>query len=207
MNDKKSYTYIFHMPGIEAWFWRMLDQIPHVPIGLVLDIGVGLGFWGFMVRSWANMRKVSEPYLIGIDINKVKLAIVKRFRMYDELVMADAYCLPLRKSSLDLVMAVEVFDCKRLAHAVQRLDVIADKDSTIFLSLPIEAGCMDNLTNNGYKMYGVFLRSLFLVDDDTGRITPFYKTTFSKAASVILTIAWRLFHRRIIKYVIAIKGP
>jgi len=206
-DNKKSYTYIFHMPGIEAWFWRMLDQISHLSINLVLDIGVGLGFWGFMIRSWAGMRELEEPSLVGIDVNKVRLATAKSLRIYDELIVADAYCPPLRPGSFDLIVAVEVFDSRRLTYAVQQLDKLASKESTIFLSIPFRAGYEDDLVSNGYRVYSIFLRGLLLVDTITGRVIPYHKSTFSKITSIVLAVAWRLFRRKSIRYVIAFKGP
>lgn len=72
----------------------------------VLDIGCGVGFWGYFIRR----KKRENDYLVGIDIHKPYLNLAKRLHVYDELVLCDASKLAFKADSFNLVLASEVIE-------------------------------------------------------------------------------------------------
>lgn len=71
-----------------------------------LDIGCGVGFWGYFVRR----KKRKNDYLVGIDIHKPFLNRAKGKHVYDDLVLCDASKLPFKADSFNLTLASEVIE-------------------------------------------------------------------------------------------------
>lgn len=67
--------------------YRARHIMKHIPDDFesVLDIGCGLGDWGYILRTRYN-RKF---HLIGVDIHKPYIDKVKRFNLYDTLICQD----------------------------------------------------------------------------------------------------------------------
>jgi SAM-dependent methyltransferase len=73
--------------------------------GIFLDVGCGFGTWGLQIRRFS-----CPSYLIGVDIWKPYLIYVKRRRIYDDLVLADATKLPFKEKSIDVSLACEIIE-------------------------------------------------------------------------------------------------
>jgi len=89
--------------------------LPLIRGSTIIDIACGRGKWGYLLRvQWwctKNGTLDAEPkYLVGIDIFKPFLETVKRYHVYDDVVLCDAAMLPFRSSSFDSVLASEVIE-------------------------------------------------------------------------------------------------
>jgi len=73
---------------------------------IVLDMGCGLGEWGFIMRT----RKRGSPYLIGIDVWHPYLERVCPLEIYDELIQVRLPHIPLKEKSIDISIACEVLE-------------------------------------------------------------------------------------------------
>lgn len=78
----RHYTYVFHSPGIEPWICGLLKNRT---ITKVLDIGCGVGSWGFLIRNYIS----PNAEIIGVDISAEKLEKLRNLNIYNELVSAD----------------------------------------------------------------------------------------------------------------------
>lgn len=85
----------------------ILHFIPYLRRESVLDCGCGLGVWGYLIRS---KRRGTESYLVGVDVHKPYIEFCKRFRVYDDLVLADIRHLPFIDYAFELVLACEVIE-------------------------------------------------------------------------------------------------
>jgi ubiquinone/menaquinone biosynthesis C-methylase UbiE len=71
----------------------------------VLDVGAGFGIWGYLIHT---LRKPS--LLVGLDIDKNYLSVLKKHKIYDCVVLASASALPVTEKIFDYVLAVEVIE-------------------------------------------------------------------------------------------------
>ena len=85
----------------------VLDFLPE-DLGkrVVLDVGCGLGEWGFLIRT----RKSSVPYLIGADIWRPYLEKIYSLNVYDELIQVKLPKIPLKEKSVNISLACEILE-------------------------------------------------------------------------------------------------
>ena len=79
----------------------------------ILDVGSGYGKWGFLVKKyfWAISGYYdASPTVAGIDIFFPHLISLKKINTYDYIVNSDASKIPLKNSSFDTVIAVELLE-------------------------------------------------------------------------------------------------
>lgn len=70
----------------------------------ILDAGCGKGVYGYLTRCEA----ANNIFIIGLDIHG--LEFVKKYNIYDDVVMADVTHLPFREKSFDLVISSQVIE-------------------------------------------------------------------------------------------------
>jgi ubiquinone/menaquinone biosynthesis C-methylase UbiE len=85
---------------------NVLSLVPKHFGGLILDMGCGWGLWGFRMRLG---REVHGP-LVGLDVFASNLKKLKKFDLYDELVLADARFTPFKDGAVDIVLAGEIIE-------------------------------------------------------------------------------------------------
>ena len=73
--DRKLLPQDFHMPGIEPWIAAILKRRV---LRRVLDVGVGMGFWGYIIRSYITRNTDNNPEIIGLDLEISKLYQLKK---------------------------------------------------------------------------------------------------------------------------------
>jgi ubiquinone/menaquinone biosynthesis C-methylase UbiE len=73
--------------------------------GNIVDIGCGKGIYGFLLRT----QEINN-YMVGVDIERRHLLFCLKHKIYDDVILADATCLPFRKSSFKIVLASEVIE-------------------------------------------------------------------------------------------------
>ncbi|OGM13210.1 hypothetical protein A3D84_05235 [Candidatus Woesebacteria bacterium RIFCSPHIGHO2_02_FULL_42_20] len=106
--NKSSRINKFKWAGISPFFHHpiVFNFIPHDLFAkVVVDVGCGKGVYGFLIRA---TRDTSKAKMIGVDVSDEYLTIAKKNRVYDEYVVASLDKMPFVKSSVDLILAVEV---------------------------------------------------------------------------------------------------
>ena len=198
-----NYLLAYHSPGIEPWITSFLQNLSSSN-GLLLDVGCGLGFWGYLIKAYIH----TESQVVGIDISSDKLDRLHSFHLYDNLICADARYLPFRVDSFNLVLAIEVLqgllpDLKRILESIDKL---VKRGGLIVVTMPKRNECVKDLLLLGYEVLANYLRGLFVVRLKDMKVIPTYRTLKDKLASMILSLICRLFKFRIVNYVIALKA-
>ena len=96
----------YHMLGIEPY---IIGAMRNHDRGIILDLGIGLGFWGFITRTYAAMEWDGKPVLVGVDAEEKVLRMHREMSIYTELVRGDVKRLQFKPGSFDTVIAIESF--------------------------------------------------------------------------------------------------
>jgi len=97
----------------------VLRFIPSCNEKTILDIGCGKGIWGYLIRS---LKEGYNGYMVGIDLSRKYLRFVRRFRVYDDLILCDASLSPFRPKTFDFVIAAEVIEHIPKSNAFQLIN-------------------------------------------------------------------------------------
>jgi SAM-dependent methyltransferase len=88
--------------------------LSHVTGTKVGDIGCGSGLYGYLMRvawhftgSWVHHRIAEPAWLVGVDFSPVAINRLKRFGIYDELLLADSSMLPIPDAGVDTALSME----------------------------------------------------------------------------------------------------
>lgn len=86
--------------------WRFLHPVR----GVILDIGCGSGrtFRALKLVDSRSSKKLSKACAVGVDIFRSNLLDAKD--VYDEVILSDARCLPVKSKSAELVILSEVLE-------------------------------------------------------------------------------------------------
>ncbi|MEM2780190.1 MAG: class I SAM-dependent methyltransferase [Candidatus Bathyarchaeia archaeon] len=199
-----SYAPYFHKPEIDPWVLGILKKLKKSKI---LDIGTGLGFWGFIIKH------ISPKCLsIGVDISKEALIKLKGFNIYDSLICADARYLPLKEKVFDLLISVEAVHRFLTKELLLYYEKVLNSKGAILFVFPTEPNLTNILLDLGYNVYGVFFGGFLtsgtciLLNVKTGGvITRQTKSITILSSALLLRIIYSLFKLRLIRYCIAIK--
>jgi len=195
------YTNVYHSPGIEPWISKVFKDFT-TSSQVILDVGCGLGFWGYLTKSYIN----PSSFIVGIDISMNKLKIVKDFGIYDTLICADASFLPFREGVFNGLISIEVLhSLPNFGEVLRSIEKVVKKRGLIILSQPSSEEHIKILQDLGYDVLGNFLRGLFLVRIGNGEVIPARRTLKNRFASIAIKILYKLFGIRLLKYIIAVK--
>jgi len=78
---------------------------------LILDVGCAKGYVGHQIR----IKKMGDPIILGLDIwvpyiKHIKNVHVSYARIYNDLIIADAICMPFREHVFNLLIASELLE-------------------------------------------------------------------------------------------------
>jgi SAM-dependent methyltransferase len=142
------------IPGIEPWILVFLKSKPS--LGMVLDVGYGLGFSALMLKLYLGNVK----YLVGVDVSSEKVHKAERLNLYDELHVVDIRNFnPLEK--FDTIIALEVLHGLS-ADTLMHIESLVRKGGSLVLALPALPGGINvkDLIKKGYSVYRCILRGL-----------------------------------------------
>lgn len=196
------YPNVYHSPGIELWISQILKDFP-ASTQLILDVGCGLGFWGYLIRSYIN----PDSFIIGMDISMSKIKDVKFFGIYDALICADASSLPFKEESFSGIISVEVLHSllPKFREVLRSIEKVVKNRGLIVLSQPSSKEHIKILQELSYDVLGNFLRGLFLVRISNGEVIPARKSLRFRLIAIALKITYKLLGIKFVKYAIAVK--
>ncbi len=156
------YTYIFHSPGLEPWLSGILKRVRPRS---VLDVGCGLGFWGFILKGYLGV-----PHVVGVDIDPVRVEFARRLSVYDELYVSDIRVF--NRSNFDVVIAIESVHGILDEKLLERLEGLSRRGGLVVLALPSLPRSINvrDLIRRGYVVYRYFLRGFVLVRVDRAEV-------------------------------------
>lgn len=197
----RSYTKTFHSPGVEPWVCEILKRAKS---GSLLDMSCGLGFWGFLTKTYVGV----PGRIVGADISTKKLQTLKRLDIYDGLVRCDARSPPFQEKTFDCILMVEILH--RLAQinkVLSNTESLLKKGGLLIVAGPSNKRLLDCLLERNYKIYAYHLRGLVLVDLQKMEPLMMYTSKMDRFVSHLITFLHKLFGKRIINYILAIKTP
>jgi len=155
----REYTWIFHSPGLEPWVCGLLRRLNPVS---VLDVGCGLGYWGFILKGYLGV-----PHVVGVDIDSSKVEFARRLGVYDELYTSDIREFNYPRA-FDVVLAIESIHGILDTRLLERLEGFTRKGGLIVLALPTfsKSITISDLIKRGYITYRYLLRGFLLVRVD-----------------------------------------
>jgi SAM-dependent methyltransferase len=74
-----------------------------------LDVGCGMGKWGYLLKKYANPEG-ERVYVAGVDAFAPHVESLRREGIYDEVAVGDARALPFPDQSFDSAVACEVLE-------------------------------------------------------------------------------------------------
>lgn len=105
---------------------RFLDRKIYGNLGVVLDLGCGVGIVGHKALRLRSSR------LIGVDINSSNLRVAKRF--YSDVIVADIRRLPVQLKKVNTVAMIDVLEHLETREGERLLDLVKNKN--VILSTP-----------------------------------------------------------------------
>lgn len=194
------HTWHFHSPGLEPWIMGILRN-SKIDFERVLDVGCGLGFWGYLIKASIS----NNLFVVGIDISQTKLKRLNSFRIYDALICADAAHLSLKEGGFSLLISIETLHgLPNIERVVKHLEKFVNKNGLIVLAMPVEKAQVENLLSLGYEVLAYCLRGFCLVSINSGKVVQ-YRSFVGKIVSPLLCMAYKLLNLRIVRYVIGVK--
>jgi len=149
----------YHMLGIEPY---IIGAMRNHDRGLILDLGIGLGFWGFITKTYAAMESGGNPFIIGVDAEERVLRMHRGMRIYNELVRGDIKRLPFKTDSFDMVIAIESFFTYGSQDTLLAAERLAKTEGLVILSGFLEKNHIKQLLDRGYDIYRVGLWGILL---------------------------------------------
>ncbi len=183
--NKKQYVVKYAPGGTHPLFLHPFISFftPDIKKKTVLDVGCGRGLNGSIIRA---TRDWTGTNLIGMDINKGCLDFCRHFNIYDKLVEATLPKLPFKDKSIDFLLCTEVIEhLKKKEGLILLKEIDRVCKGRAIVSTPnlffdtLEANKEDehksiwtaeDFRKNGYKAYGLGLRTPLLLGDKILRI-------------------------------------
>ena len=178
----------------------VLYEIPSLKGKRVLELGAGRGIWAYLMRS---AREDFDSIIVGVDIHSPYLAHCKRFRVYDDLVRADARWLPFVESVFDIVVAAEVIEhlpkaqgpflLKEIERVCQGKAVITTPNGFwhqreiphgVASETHLSGWSVSDLVSFGYKVHGIGFRPARQIMDRQPKLWGFLHYTFTPFSQV-----------------------
>ncbi len=178
----------------------VLHEIPFLKSKSVLDLGTGHGIWGYLMRS---EKEALDATIVGVDIHEPYLAFCKNFRVYDNLVRADAKSLPFAESVFDIVVAAEIIEhlpkaqglflLKEIERVCREKIVITtpngfwhirENPQCITSEAHLSGWSVSDLEACGYKVHGIGFRPARRLMDHQPKLWGFLHYTFTAFAQV-----------------------
>lgn len=202
----KDFFYHFHELGVEIWILGTLKAFRNTcrkSLEPLLDIGCGYGFWGFLIKTYID----AQIYLIGVDIVYHKLLKHKKLRIYDDLVVCDATCLPFRRRAFKALLMIELFYALRnVEETMSNIEALLKSHGLLIAAGPINTKIVNLLLNMDYECFAAYSRYLILINLKNRRTITLWNDLISKMLASLHRIAILLFKKRKIKNALIIKS-
>jgi len=131
----------------------------------ILDVACGKGKWGYLINvdfrytaAGRPLKKQQLEFLVGVDIFLPYLRFVKKYGLYDDVVLCDALHLPFRAQAFDVTLAAEMLEHLQKRHGFTLLKEIerVSKKSAIITTPRHPTGIL----SQGTKDKNIFQRHI-----------------------------------------------
>lgn len=150
----------------------VLKFIPeHLGGKTIADLGCGKGIYGFLIRA---IRNSSKARILGIDINKENIKFVKKFNIYDKILISILPKLDVDEKSINYVICSEVLEHLNKEQGSKLLDkidhicnemAIVTTPNILFQPTGNEnydrhesVWSIEEFRKRGYKVYGIGIK-------------------------------------------------
>lgn len=119
-----------HLYELESFVMHLIPKSGSI---CILDVGCGMGMWGYFLRALRS----NVVYLCGLDITPVYLRFVAKRKVYDDIILCDCFHLPFKDRSFDFVLLSEVLEHLNKARGysvLKQLDRISRE--TVIVAVP-----------------------------------------------------------------------
>jgi len=124
----------------------------------ILDCGCGVGKMGHHIRCMMRQNG-HKSFIIGCDIWKPCLEIVKKYNPYDSLVLCDMNYLPFKEKCFDVSIAFDVIEHLPKPNALKVIkNLVAISRKKVVLSLPYGLTFLDESYGNKFEKHLSFWR-------------------------------------------------
>jgi len=129
----------------------VIDKIPDDLDGItILDVGCGYGVWNLLIR----VKKRGIPIIIGLDIYLPYLQKLKKIKLYNGLVWADARYLPFRSDKpFNITLASEILEHLKKDEGMMVLNRLMHLSNKIIISTPYGFLRTFGVDNNKYQLH------------------------------------------------------
>jgi 2-polyprenyl-3-methyl-5-hydroxy-6-metoxy-1,4-benzoquinol methylase len=193
-----NYTYAFHSPGEEPWICGLLRKRR---INRVLDLGCGLGIWGFLIRTYVS----PDAQITGLDISAETLKRIQKLHLYDNVILSDATTIELT-DVFDAILLVEfLHGLKDQDKFLEKLEGKLAKNGILIVAGPSDLKMRKTLRQRNYSIYEYYLRGFFLIDAQTGKSKLMRKSKAIKILAMLLGFARKISYKKDTLHIIAFK--
>jgi ubiquinone/menaquinone biosynthesis C-methylase UbiE len=111
---------------------------------LIADIGCSIGY----LTKPMSLRAET----VGLDIDKIAIRYAKACCRKAEFICCDVYHLPLRNSSVNLVVCASVFEhLEKLCEAIKEVKLVLKQDAKLAVGYPIETKLLESVVKAFWK--------------------------------------------------------
>jgi SAM-dependent methyltransferase len=133
-----------------------IEKIWDISPKSVLDIGIGFGKWGFLLREYLEIgqgRYNKSEWLIkidGIEIFEPYILDTHRF-LYDQIFIGDAQKVIDDVSNYDLIIVGDILEHLPKDEAVALIEKIIKKGKKIIINIPLGLWPQEEVFNNPHE--------------------------------------------------------
>ena len=194
----RQYTYVFHSPGEEPWVCGLLKNRN---LNRVLDLGCGLGTWGFLLRTYIS----PNAEVTGVDISAERIERLRRLNIYQSLIVGDATALNI-SGEFDAIMVGELLHgLKDKKRFLDKFEGKLAKNGLLIIVGPSDGGLRKALLKRGYSVYEYYFKGFVLFNAKTRKTTSMYKTRENRLLAMVFNFVRRLFYNQERVHIIAFK--
>jgi SAM-dependent methyltransferase len=162
-----------------SWYYPttlIQEKVEKVAPRSVLDVGIGLGKWGYLLREqldWNALRIQRETWqarIVGIEVYSYESPL--HSWVYDEVIRANVLDVLDRAAGFDLVLLSDVIEHIDKAEGNELLRILAKQNRNVIVSTPIEfipQQAQVNTHENHVSHWTMADFDPFVFDYDTGR--------------------------------------
>lgn len=145
-NDRKGFRHWILSSALNFRQLQLLSMIDYSTDknSLAVDIGCNVGY--------LTRPLFSRTYTVGLDVDKNVLSSTKACNRDIDFICCDLCHLPLKKSSVNLVVCASVFEhVEKLSEALNEIKIVLKKEGKLAAGYPIETRLLDYIMKSFWR--------------------------------------------------------